>query len=121
MLAALKAQFHSSDVSNRMLAVVKLMKFCMEGSTKIQDHIDRYDDLVTDMINLGEDMSDERKALHLIAFLPSSYDTLSLVLIHRDKTTITYNEVVRALLTDDVQHQVNTPGKGASLSIALRV
>ncbi len=80
------------------------MSFKMkDGGTKIQDHIDAFNDLVIDLQNLGEELSNERQALHLLSSLPASYESLSRVLLHSDKKTITLNEVVSALLTDDLQ------------------
>src|SRR5450759_3087569 len=99
------------------------MSFKMkDGSTKIQDHIDAFNDLVVDLMNLGEELSDERKALHLLSSLPSSYQSLSRVLLHRDRKTITYNEVVSALLTDDLQQKLvmssqRTTSSGAALNV----
>ena len=73
-----------------------------DNNTKIQDHIDAFNDLVVTLSNLGEDLTDERKTLHLLSSLTMNYQSLSRVLLHRDKSTITYNEVVSALLTDDI-------------------
>jgi Zinc knuckle len=49
--------------------------------------------------------------LHLLSSLPSSYQSLSRVLLHRDRKTITYNEVVSALLTDDLQQKLMMPSQ----------
>ncbi|CAM6128327.1 unnamed protein product [Calypogeia fissa] len=72
-----------------------------EGDT-LQDHIEAFDDLVVDLENLGEVLSEERKAIHLLDTLPPSYLSLSLVLLDCDKKTITYNEVVNALKSDEL-------------------
>jgi hypothetical protein len=99
------------------------MSFKMKDTgVKIQDHVDAFNDLVVDLANLGEDLSDERKALHLLSSLPTSYQSLSRVLLHRDRKTITYNEVVSALLTDDLQQKLvlsshPTSSSGAALNV----
>jgi hypothetical protein len=99
------------------------MNFKMkEGDTKLQDHIEAFNDLVVDLENLGEDLGDERKALHLLSSLPSSYQDLSRVLLHRDRKTITYNEVVSALKTDDLQQKlVSFSEDSSSMATALNV
>jgi hypothetical protein len=74
-----------------------------DSSTKIEDHIDLFNDLAIDLQNLGEDLIEERKAFHLLSSLPESYQSLSRVLLQSDRKTITYNEVVNALLIDDLQ------------------
>ena len=38
-----------------------------DANTKIQDHIDAFNDLAVDLVNLGEDLSDDQKALHLLS------------------------------------------------------
>ncbi|WP_368858972.1 hypothetical protein, partial [Burkholderia sp. GbtcB21] len=53
--------------------------------------MDAFDDLVVDLENLGDIMDDERKALHLLSSLPSSYHNLSWILLHWDKKIITYS------------------------------
>src|SRR5450759_1681266 len=123
LFAALQQKYHQKELSNRLYTSLKLMSFKMkDGSTKIQDHIDAFNDLVIDLQNLGEDLSDERKALHMLSSLPSSYQSLSRVLLHRDRKTITYNEVVSALLTDDLQQKLvmssqRTTSSGAALNV----
>ena len=114
---ALQSKYHQKELSNRLYTSLKLMSFKMkDGGTKIQDHIDAFNDLVVDLRNLGEDLSDERMALHLLSSLPTSYQSLSRVLLHRDRKTITYNEVVSALLTDDLQQKLVLSSQPASSS-----
>jgi hypothetical protein len=120
---ALEAKYHQKELSNRLYTSLKLMSFRMkDGGTKIQDHIDAFNDLVVDLRNIGEDLSDERQALHLLSSLPASYQSLSRVLLHRDRKTITYNEVVSALLTDDMQQKLvlssqPTTSSGTALNV----
>lgn len=117
LFAALQAKFHRKELSNRLFTSLKLISFKMKDSgTKIQDHIDAFSDLVIDLQNLGEVISDERKALHLLSSLPPSYQSLSRVLLHRDKLTITYDEVVTALLSDDIQQKMMVSSKPSSSS-----
>ncbi|OAE34723.1 hypothetical protein AXG93_700s1050 [Marchantia polymorpha subsp. ruderalis] len=98
-----------------------LMSFKMMEGTKIQDHIDAFNDLLVDLLNLDEDLSDEKKTLQLLSSLSASYHTLSRVLLHRDKESITYNKEVTALLTDDIQQKLVFSSTPPSSSIALYV
>ncbi|OAE18143.1 hypothetical protein AXG93_406s1100 [Marchantia polymorpha subsp. ruderalis] len=98
-----------------------LMIFKMVEGTKIKDHIDAFNDLLVDLLNLGEDLSDEKKSLQLLSSLPASYHTLSRLLLHRDKESITYNEVVTALLTDNIQQMLVSSSTPSSYSTALYV
>lgn len=117
MFQALQTKYHMKELSNRLFTLLKLMSFKMVEVTKIQDHIDVFNDLLIDLFNLGEDLSDEKKTWQLLSSLSASCHTLSRVLLHREKESITYNEVVTTLLTDDIQQKlVSTP---SSSSIAL--
>ena len=56
---ALQAKYHQKELSNRLYTSLKLMSFKMKnGGTKIQDHIDAFNNLVIDLQNLGEELSD---------------------------------------------------------------
>ena len=88
-----------------------------DTSVKIGDHIDAFNVIVVDLKNLGGVLSDEQKALHLLGSLSLSYRFLSRTLLHRDKKTITYEKVVRALLVDDLQQRLAVSCDPASSSL----
>lgn len=107
LFKVLQSKYHLKELSNRLHLSLRLMSLKMkDGDTKLQDHLDAFNDLVVDLENLGEELSDERKALQLLSSLPTSYKSLSRVLLHRDKKSITYDEVVNALKTDDLQEKL---------------
>lgn len=92
-----------------------------DDNIKVQDHIDAFNDLL-DLQNLCEELSDERKAFNLLSSLPPSYKNLSQVLLHRDRSTITYNEVVSALKTDELQQKMMQQSlSSTSFGVALNV
>ncbi|OAE32785.1 hypothetical protein AXG93_374s1120 [Marchantia polymorpha subsp. ruderalis] len=121
MFQALQEKYHMKDLSNRLFTSLKLMSFKIVKGTKIQDHIDAFNDFLVDLLNLGEDLNDEKAALQLLSSLSSSYHTQSRVLLHRDKESITYNEVVIALLTDDIQQKLVYSSTPSPSSTALYV
>jgi hypothetical protein len=71
-----------------------------------------------DLVNLGKDLSDKHKALHLLNSLPLFFQSLTRVLIHRDKKTITYNEVNITLLTEDFQRKLMVSSQPSNFSRA---
>jgi hypothetical protein len=99
------------------------MSFKMkDANTKIQDHIDAFIDLAIDLVDLGKDLSDERKTFHLLSSLPSSFWSFTRMLIHGDKKAITYNEVISLLLTTHLQSKLMAPSQPtSSLGTALYV
>jgi hypothetical protein len=125
MFATLKAKYHQEELSNRLYASLKLQLFKMKDGDSIDDHIDKFNDMVVDLENLGEDMGEERKAINLLGSLPLSYLSLSRVILHRDRKHITYNEVVSALKSDALQQQLfaaSTPStsNAAALNVSSR-
>lgn len=81
----------------------------MKPGTRIQDHIHAYGNLLVDLRSMGEELTDTKKAMHLLHSLPSTYQTLSKILLHRQNSAVTYNKVVSALLTDAVEQELLSP------------
>ncbi|OAE33500.1 hypothetical protein AXG93_1467s1020 [Marchantia polymorpha subsp. ruderalis] len=71
--------------------------------------------------SMEEELSDIKKAMHLFHSLPSSYPTLSKILLHRDNKAVTYNEVISALLADEVEQEMLSFSCPLTSSIALIV
>lgn len=63
----------------------------MFKGTKIQNHIDAFNDLLLDLLKLDEYLSDEKNALQLLSCLLASYHTLSCVLLYQTNTALTTN------------------------------
>ena len=100
-------RYHHEDLPRRLVAMLQLMNFKMKSTTTpMRDHIDEYEDLVRDLENMGESIENERKALQLLISLPLSYQSLSRVILNKSKNEFTYENVVNALLTDELQNQL---------------
>lgn len=76
---------------------------------------------MVDLLNLCENLSIEKNTLQLLSSLPFSNHTLSCMLLHCDKESITYNEVMTALLTDDIQQKLVSSSTHSFSSTALYV
>ncbi|OAE18153.1 hypothetical protein AXG93_406s1210 [Marchantia polymorpha subsp. ruderalis] len=100
---ALQKCFHQKEISHVMNTYIRLLNFRMRPGLRIQDHIHAYGDLLVDLQTMGDELSDIKKAMHLLHSLPPSYQILSKILLHRDNKAVTYNEVVSALLADEVK------------------
>ena len=121
MFDTLRSKYYQDDMTNRLYMILMLGTFKWDGSGKIQDHIEAFNDMVVDLENLGEILEEERKAITLLGSLPQSYWSLSRTLLHRDKKTITYNEVISALKTDEMQQKLTSSGASTSNAAALNV
>src|SRR5450759_4785523 len=57
---ALQSKYHQKELSNRLYTSLKLMSFKMkDGETKIQNHIDAFNDMVIDCLLYTSDAADE--------------------------------------------------------------
>lgn len=61
-----------------------------------------------DLINLGKDLIYEHKIVHLLNLLVSLFKSLTQMLIHDDKRSITFNNMIYALLTKHLQSKLMT-------------
>lgn len=75
-------------------------------TTKIQDNIDVLGNIVDNVLNLWENINDERTIIYFFNSLLASYRSSLHVLFHYDRYKISYNKIIIVLLTDD-KHIVN--------------
>ena len=100
----LKEQFHTLQMTR--------------GAT-ISDHLSVLNGIVSELETLRIKMDNEDKALRLILSLPSSYEPMKPILIHR-KEKILFSEVINKLLSEEIRlsgGQNSTP-KNSALVVA---
>ena len=95
-------KFMKKSVENKLYTRTKLYRFQYKPGTTMNDHITRFDSLVTDLLNLDEKVSDVDKALILLASLPDEYEHL-IVSMLTGKKTITFKEVTTALYSNEIR------------------
>lgn len=76
LFRALREKYYRDDASDRLYKKSMLMSLRYKEGTKLQDHLDEFDNLVVDLSNLGKKVEDEDKALLLLSSLPPSYQGL---------------------------------------------
>lgn len=59
LFATLHEKYHKKELPNRLYTILKLNSLSKAEGIKIQDHVDNFNNLVVDLENLGEDLSDE--------------------------------------------------------------
>ncbi|KAI4331921.1 hypothetical protein L6164_016867 [Bauhinia variegata] len=87
---------------NKLYMRTKLYRFQYLPGTTMNKHITRFDSLVTDLLNLDENINDTDKALILLASLPDEYEHL-IVSMLAGKETITFKEVTTALYSNEIR------------------
>ncbi|XP_031262531.1 uncharacterized protein LOC116120703 [Pistacia vera] len=74
----------------------------MKRSTNINSHIDTFNKLIADFLNLDQTFKDEHKAMLLIGSLPDELDHLSITLLH-GKEKLSFKEVCSALSNHEIR------------------
>lgn len=72
-------------------------------------HIQRFDQLNNDLLNLGVKMEEEDKSLLLLCSLPSSFDLLVTMLLY-EKETLFYEDIVSMLRSNEQQEKLTKEG-----------
>ena len=95
-------KFMKKSTENKLYTRTKLYRFQYKPGTTMNDHITRFDSLVTDLLNLDEKVSDVDKAFILLASLPDEYEHLIVNMLTR-KEIITFKEVTTALYSNEIR------------------
>ena len=95
-------KFMNNSIENKLYMRTNFYRFQYKPSTTMNDHITRFDSLVTDLLNLDEKVSDVDKTLILLASLPDEYIHL-IVSMLTGKETITFKEVTTALYSNEIR------------------
>ena len=70
----------------------------------ISSHIDEFNKLNVDLLNLEETFKDERKTMLLFGSFPDELDHICMTLIHR-KEKLSFQEVCSTLLNYEIQNE----------------
>ena len=90
-------RYMSKSATNKMYLKQKFYGLKMQEGLDLVEHVNAFNQLVTDLARLDVKIDDEDKALLLLVSLPPSYEHLVITLTH-GKTTVNNEEVTAALL-----------------------
>ena len=111
-----------SDEKHRIVQLKsKLYSFQMQRGCSINEHLNRYTKLLTDLVNVDVEIDEENKAVILLNSLPQEeYETFTLTLINGRKS-LSYGEVSAALVSYEVRRQDRLSSSGSTTAEALAV
>ena len=99
----------------------KLYRFQMKKGSTVNEHINRYTKLLTDLVNVDVIVEEEDKAIIFLNSLPEEeYETFTLTFIN-GRQTLDYNEVSSALTSYETRKKERHPSKSSSSTEALEV
>lgn len=90
---------------------MELYQLKMEIGGNLHDHFDAFNQLVCQLVNADDKISDKQQALLLLASLPRSYKPLVKTLLVR-KTTLKLDEVTAALQESEKMTRNDNVNKG---------
>ena len=97
--------YMSKSATNKVYLKQKFYGLKMQEGSDLVEHVNAFNQLVTDLARLDVKIEDEDKAL-LLVLLPPSYEHLVITLTH-GKTTVNNKEVTAALLGHELRKQKN--------------
>jgi hypothetical protein len=104
--ARLEVMYQQKFLSTRIYAMTKLMSLKMAEGTKLSEHIDAFNLLISELASLDEVIDDERKALQLVTSLPKSYEHLVQTMLY-GATKVSFTHVMSTLLADETRKKIN--------------
>lgn len=74
--AKLESLYQSKSLLNRILLKNRLYSLKMKEGAKVSEHLNTFNDILSQLESIGVKMDDEDKAVTLLCTLPDSYDNL---------------------------------------------
>ena len=99
---ALENKYVKKRNENRLFLLERLFRLQLKSSMSISSHINEFNKLIVDLLNLDETFKDERKSTLLIVSLSDELDHLCITLIH-GKEKLSFEEVCSTLLNYEIR------------------
>ncbi|GJR18915.1 hypothetical protein Tco_0967442 [Tanacetum coccineum] len=97
----LTSLYMTKSLANR-LYLKKLYMYYMSPDTKLGDHIDEFNKLILDLVNIDMEIEDEDRALMLLTSLPSSYENFMETLLY-GRESLTMEDVLATLNSKELK------------------
>jgi len=117
----LEKKYLTKSVKSRLQLKSKLYGFQMQKGCSVNEHINRYTKLLTDLVNVDVKVDEKDKAVILLnSLLVEEYETFTLTFIN-DRQTLDYHEVSSALASYETRRKERQPSQSSSSTEALLV
>jgi len=93
--------YASKSLTNHLCLQMELYKFKMEMRGDLHDHINKFNRLVSQLLNTDDKLSDEKQSLLLLASLPRFFKALVQTLLV-GRSTLNLDEVTVALRENEI-------------------
>lgn len=108
MWKALERDYQMKSLPNRIHLKKKFSCFKMEEEKSIEENVDAFLKLITDLASININISDEDQAIQILSGLPPVYEPLVHTLQYgTGRDTLTVNEVMTAAYSKEVELKKN--------------
>ncbi|KAG2687294.1 hypothetical protein I3760_09G044700 [Carya illinoinensis] len=100
----LEDKFMKKSIENRLHLKKKLFRFQFREGISMSEHLNNYNQILADLLNLDVKIEDEDKALLLLNSLPDTYEHLITTLLY-GKEKISFEDVSSSLISNEYRRK----------------
>jgi hypothetical protein len=94
--------YQSKSLVNKLFLAKKLYNLRMKDGDSVTEHLNSFNTVVSQLLFVDINISDEDKCINLLFSLPNSWDSL-VVAIGSNTTTLSFDDVVSSLLSEEMR------------------
>ena len=96
--------YQSKSLVNKLFLRKKLYNLTMKNGDSVTENLNAFNTMVSQLSSVEIKISDEDKCISLLCSLPDSWDSL-VIAIGSNATTLQFDEIVSALLTEEMRQK----------------
>ena len=108
--------YQSKSLVNKLFQQKKLYNLRMKTRDSVREHLNAFNTVVSQLSSVDIKNSDEDKCISLLCSLPYSWDSL-VIAIGRNTTTLNFDDIVSALLLEEMRRRNMEGQNGDALSV----
>ena len=108
--------YQSKSLVNKLFLRKKLYSLRMKDGDSVTEHLNAFNTVVCQLASVDIKISDEDKCISLLCSLPDSWDSL-VIAIGSNATALQFDEIVSALLTEEMRRKNMESQNGDALSV----
>ena len=108
--------YQSKSLVNKLFLRKKLYNLRMKDGDSVTEHLNAFNTVVSQLSSVDIKILDEDKCISLLCSLPDSWDSL-VIAIGSNTTTLNFDEIVSALLSEEMRQRNMEGQNGDALSV----
>ena len=108
--------YQSKSLVNKLFLRKNLYHLRMKDGDSVTEHMNVFNTVVSQLSSIDTKISDEDKCISLLCSLPDSWDSL-VIAIGSNATALQFDEIVSALLTEEMRRKNMESQNGYALSV----